>query len=349
MVDFDRNKILFVFQGILVLVAIGVVLKYAGTVILPLIIAWLLSYLIGPAVNYMTQRKIPTTLAVFIILIILLGIFYLSGTFLYTRISAFAAAYPKYHSQLTELFSSVTSQLNLPFDPLAGFNWGQSVGRFLVTLSSNIFAFVSKLVLVVIFLFFILLGKPYFKFKILKSFSQENANQISQITFTITAQIRRYLVLQFLISFVTGILVWFALMLIGVDFAVTWGAVAFFLNFIPTIGSIVASIPPILLALVQFYPNFWPGLITALVLVTIQLSMGNGIAPKVMGDQLNLSPVVILLSLLFWGWLWGIVGALLSVPIASAIKIVCDNIQTLHPISVMMGSGKSYRREFEKA
>jgi predicted PurR-regulated permease PerM len=138
-------------------------------------------------------------------------------------------------------------------------------------------------------------------------------------------------------------------MLIGVDFAVTWGAVAFFLNFIPTIGSIVASIPPILLALVQFYPNFWPGLITALVLVTIQLSMGNGIAPKVMGDQLNLSPVVILLSLLFWGWLWGIVGALLSVPIASAIKIVCDNIQTLHPISVMMGSGKSYRREFEKA
>jgi predicted PurR-regulated permease PerM len=124
--------------------------------------------------------------------------------------------------------------------------------------------------------------------------------------------------------------------------------VAFFLNFIPTIGSIVASIPPILLALVQFYPSFWPGVIAAVSLITIQLSMGNGIAPKVLGDQLNLSPVVILLSLLFWGWLWGIVGALLSVPIAVAIKIVCDNIATLHPVSVMMGSGKSYRREFNK-
>jgi predicted PurR-regulated permease PerM len=67
-----------------------------------------------------------------------------------------------------------------------------------------------------------------------------------------------------------------------------------------------------------------------------------------MGDQLNLSPVVILLSLLFWGWLWGIAGALLSVPIAATIKIVCDNIQILHPISVMMGSGKSYRQEFSK-
>jgi predicted PurR-regulated permease PerM len=67
-----------------------------------------------------------------------------------------------------------------------------------------------------------------------------------------------------------------------------------------------------------------------------------------MGDQLNLSPVVILLSLLFWGWLWGIAGALLSVPIAATIKIICDNIQTLHPISVMMGSGKNYRQEFSK-
>jgi AI-2 transport protein TqsA len=348
MVSFDRNKITLVFQGILVLVALGMVFKYAGAVILPLIIAWLLSYLIGPTVNYMTQRKIPITLAVFIILILLLGIFYLSGMFLHARISAFAAAYPKYHSQLTVIVTAATSRLDLPFDPLAGINWGQSIGRFLVTLSGSIFAFVSQLVLVVIFLFFILLGKPYFKYKILKSFSQENANQISQITFTITAQIRRYLVLQFLISFATGFLVWFALTLIGVDFAVTWGAVAFFLNFIPTIGSIVASIPPILLALVQFYPSFWPGLITAIALITIQVGMGNGIAPKVMGDQLNLSPVVILLSLLFWGWLWGIVGALLSVPIAVTIKIACDNIQTLHPISVMMGSGKRFQQEFRK-
>jgi predicted PurR-regulated permease PerM len=80
---------------------------------------------------------------------------------------------------------------------------------------------------------------------------------------------------------------------------------------------------------------------------TIQMGMGNALAPKILGDQLNLSPVVVLLSLLFWGWLWGIVGALLSIPIAAAIKIVCENIQTLHPISVMMGSGKTFRREFK--
>ena len=346
MVDIDRNKITLVFLGILVLVAVGVVLKYAATVILPLIIAWLLSFLLAPVVNYMTARKVPTTLAVFIILIVLLGIIYLSGTFLYTRITAFAAAYPRYHSRMTELIATLSSQLNLSFDPLAGVNWGQSIGRFLVTLSGSIFSFVSKLVLVVIFLFFILLGKPFFKYKILKTFSDDKANQFSQITFSITGQIRRYLSLQFLISFVTGFLVWLALVLIGVDFAVTWGALAFFLNFIPTVGSIASSIPPIMLALVQFYPSIWPGVITLLSILTIQLGMGNGIAPKVLGDQLNLSPVVILLSLLFWGWLWGVVGALLSVPITAALKIVCENIEPLQPISVMMGSGKSYRREF---
>ena len=84
-------------------------------------------------------------------------------------------------------------------------------------------------------------------------------------------------------------------------------------------------------------------------LLTIQLTIGNGIAPKVLGDQLNLSPVVILISLLFFGWLWGVVGALISVPIAAAIKIVCENIEPLNPVSVMMGSGKTYRREFLKA
>lgn len=346
--ELDKYKISFIFLGILVLVAIGVVLKSAQAVVLPLIIAWLLSYLIAPAINYMTQRKIPTTLAVVIILIILLGIFYLSATFLYTRVSAFAMAYPRYQSRFVELVAAVTSRWDLTFDPLAGINWGQNIGRFLMTLSGSIFVFISKLVLVVIFLFFILLGKPYFKYKILKSFSSENADQISRITFSITAQIRRYLSLQFLISFITGSLVWLSLEIIGVDFAVTWGAFAFFLNFIPTVGSILASIPPILLAVVQFYPSFLPAIITLVAVVSIQMIIGNGIAPKVLGDQLNLSPVVVLLSLLFWGWLWGIVGALISVPIAAALKIVCENIDSLQPISVMMGSGKSYKREFDR-
>jgi len=344
----EQNKLTTIFIGIIALIAVGMVLKFAQAVVLPLIIAWLLSFLIGPAVNYMTQRKIPTTLAVFIILILLLGILYLSGTFLYSRFSAFAAAYPKYQSRLLELAAALTNRFNLSFDPLAGINWGQNIGDFLVTISRSIFNFASKLTLVVVFLFFILLGKPYFKYKIRKSFSEDDANQLSRVTNSITGQVRRYLSFQFLISFATGLCVWFALLLIGVDFPVTWGALAFFLNFIPTIGSIVSSIPPIILALVQFYPELLPAVITAIAIISIHFIIGNGITPKVLGDQLNLSPVVVLLALLFWGWLWGIAGALMSVPIAATIKIICENVPTLHPIAVMMGSGVIYWREYKK-
>lgn len=346
--QFEKEKLSTIFLGVLVLIAVGTVLKFAQGVILPLSIAWLLSFLLGPAINYMTQRKIPTTLAVVFVLVLLLGILYLSGTFLYTRIEAFAVEYPKYQTRFLELVSTLTNRFNLPFDPLAGINWGQNIGRFVYTLSGNIFNFASKLILVVVFLFFILLGKPYFKYKLKESFSDEDASQLSHITNSITGQIRRYLSFQFLISFATGICVWFALLMIGVDFPVTWGALAFFLNFIPTIGSIVASIPPIIVAIVQFYPEVLPAVITAVVVISIQMIIGNGIAPKVLGDQLNLSPVVVLLTLLFWGWLWGIAGALMSVPIAASIKIICENVPLLHPISVMMGSGVSYWREAKR-
>jgi predicted PurR-regulated permease PerM len=152
-----------------------------------------------------------------------------------------------------------------------------------------------------------------------------------------------YLFLQLVISLATGVIVWFSLSLIGVDFAVTWGAMAFFLNFIPTVGSILASVPPILVALVQF-PSIWPAVGTAVVLLMIQMTIGNVVAPKVLGERLNLSPVVVLISLVFWGWLWGVVGALLSVPIASAIKIVCGNVEPLRPISILMGSGRAYSK-----
>jgi predicted PurR-regulated permease PerM len=129
-----------------------------------------------------------------------------------------------------------------------------------------------------------------------------------------------------------------------VEFAFAWGLLAFVLNFIPTVGSIVASIPPVLMALVQFAPSIWPAVGVVLVLLVIQNTLGNFIAPKVYGDRLNLSPVVILLFLLFWGWLWGIVGALLAVPLAAAIQIALAQIPALAPLAVMMGSGQRYAR-----
>lgn len=343
-----RDKLTVGLLALLAVIACGAVLDAAQSVVLPLVIAWLLSYILGPAISALTRRKVPTGLAVTLILVLLLGVCYLLTMFLHARVSAFAAAYPQYQEKLSDLTATIAARWNLKWNPFAGIDWGEKVGSFLVDLTGSLFSFLSSLLMVFIFLVFLLLGKPYFNYKVKKAFAPLYATRIISILNSIAGEIGRYLSVQFLISLATGILVWLALMFLGVQFAITWGALAFLLNFIPTVGSIIASVPPVLLALVQFHPSYWQAIATLLVLLTIQMSIGNVLAPKVLGDQLNLSPVVVLLSLVFWGWLWGIAGAILSVPIASAVKIVCEHIEPLHPIAVMMGAGKSYRREFER-
>jgi len=342
----DKQKVSVALLSVMALVAVCTVLKVAQSVILPLIIAWLLSYILGPVVTAMTRRRIPTGLAVTVVLLLLMGICYLGGLFFFARVQSFWQAYPLYQERVMALFESVTSRWEFPADPLEGINWGPWLGGHLKSTAGSLLSFTSKLIMVIIYLIFLLLGKPYFRYKLEKAFAPDQATQFDSILRSISGEIGRYLSVQLVISLGTGVLVWIALSIIGVDFAVTWGALAFFLNFIPTVGSLLASIPPILVALVQpDFTSIWPAVATALTLFAIQMSIGNGVAPKVMGERLNLSPVVVLLSLVFWGWLWGIVGALLSVPIASTIKIVCENIEPLQPISTLMGSGKRFRKE----
>ncbi len=345
--SFDRNKITVTLLSILTLIAVGFVLKQARSVVLPLIIAWLLSYILSPAVNFMSRNKVSRAVAIFLVIMFLFGVCYVGGVFLHSRITALASAFPRYQESFVELMAAVGDRFNVSYNPFTDVNWGKVVGGYLVALSGSLFSFFSNLVLVIIFLIFIFMGQPYFKYKIRKALSSAQADNIANMVTSISSQISRYLSLQVLISFATGVCVWAALALLTIDFAITWGALAFFLNFIPTIGSILASIPPILIAVIQYYPSIWPGVVTFAALLTIQLVIGNGISPKVMGDRLNLSPVVVLLSLLFWGWLWGVVGALLAIPITAALKIVCENFYALRPISIMMGSGKGYRREFD--
>ncbi len=347
-----QSNLMVGLMGVLVVFALATAFKVAASVVIPLMIAWLLSYICGPVVNYLVRRKVPLGVAVFVVLILVLFVCYMGGIFLSDRVRAVLAESPKYLSQLNMIYQDLTANLRLPSDFLSEVNWVEKVGPKVAAMSGSLAVFMagfaSNLLLVLIFLVFMLLGKPYFKYKVEKAFPPERAKQFSEMTASISTQIGQYLVVKVIISGTTGLLVWFSLTLLKVEFALTWGALAFFLNFIPSIGSILASIPPILLAIVQYYPSFWMPLFTALVLLAIQMTMGNMIEPKIMGESLNLSPVVILLSLVFFGWLWGIVGALLSVPIAAAIKIFCEHIDGLRPISVLMGSGKTCMKEMQK-
>jgi predicted PurR-regulated permease PerM len=157
----------------------------------------------------------------------------------------------------------------------------------------------------------------------------------------VVRQVTRYLSIKFFVSLATGICITLGLKIIGMDFPVVWGVISFILNFIPSIGSIAAVIGMSLFGLMQFWPL--PGPIIGVIAVGTGTNMiiGNVLEPKIQGDNLGLSPFVILVSLLAWGWLWGFVGLILAVPMTVVVKILCENIPVLEPVSVILGSYKS--------
>ena len=140
----------------------------------------------------------------------------------------------------------------------------------------------------------------------------------------ITEQVQKYIVTKFLISLITGVIMGLILWFFGVDFFIVWAAFAVILNFIPNIGSVIAVFMPVLMALIQF-GSFSYALLVAAVIIVIQNIIGNIIEPKIVGNRLGLNPLVILISLLLWGYLWGIVGMFLSVPLTAVLKIVISN------------------------
>ena len=149
---------------------------------------------------------------------------------------------------------------------------------------------------------------------------------------------RQYLIAKTLISLATGGVTTGILYIFGVDFALLWGFLTFLLNFIPNFGSIVAGIFPVVLARLQF-DSASTALILLVLLVTTQMVMGNVIEPKLLEFSLDLSPLLVLVALIFWGWLWGVWGMILAVPMMSILKIIFENFDTLRPIGLLM-SGK---------
>jgi len=213
------------------------------------------------------------------------------------------------------------------------------LGRNLRNITENVFSVSSKFVLTLIFFMFMLLEAPFLNNKFDRAFSGQTAVRIKKIMSSVNDDISRYLGTLTLMGLVTAFLCWAVLKIIGVEFAMGWSILVFLLNFIPTVGSIIATILPFMMSVLQFSPQYIQPIAVLLLIGTIQFTIGNFLTPKLLGDKLGLSPVVIMLSLLLWGTIWGIPGAILSVPIASIIKIACENFEALRPIAVMMDGG----------
>ncbi len=340
-------KMLLGLMGLLSAVTICFVLNIASSMFIPLVIAWFILQILRPVVQAGKILRFNTWLNIILVFSVLSIAGIIGFKFVAAQVIEFANVYAAYSDKLIEWFAKLLDVMSIPPEAVKNFDWFGILRSQASNISSLIITLSSKFVLTFVFLMFMMLEAPYLDEKIDAAFGR-NAKRVKNILSSISEQVSQYLGTLALISLATGVCVWLVLMFLEVKLAAGWGVLTFLLNFIPTVGSIIATVPPVVMAIIQFSPGLFKPFIVLVSLTAIQVTIGNIITPKVVGDRLGVSPVVILLSLLLWGMIWGIPGALLSTPIVSIIKIVCENIPVLNSIAVLIGSGDSIRKHNAK-
>jgi predicted PurR-regulated permease PerM len=262
---------------------------------------------------------------------------------------AILTLYPKYEARFMEIYIFIARFFELHYDEHLSFFenvWGQigvrnQVMAMTFSISNALLVFLANAFLVAIFMIFLLLEAAFFKDKLNRAFEGERAEQIKRITSGVLTQVTRYLSVKTIISMLNGVTVGVGLAIIGVEFALVWGVVQFVFNYIPNIGSIAVAFIATVFSLAQFWPSPMPVIATIIVFLVNNLVYSYFLEPKITGDRLGLSPFVVLVSLLIWGWIWGFAGLILAVPMMAIIKIVCENVPMLEPISILLGSHKA--------
>ncbi len=340
----DGHRLTNAFLFVLAIVAVATVLRVAATVFLPLAVAILLSFVFSPVVRFLHRLKIPRLVGIVVVILFLLALGFLIGLVLYSSTQSLLREFPVYQQRFTTLVAQVIERFDLPADILDQLQIGVAIRGIALEVSGNLVSFLSGFTLVVIFLLFMLLEEPYLRAKLLDAVQGRATRKLTIMIAHINQQVSRYLVVKFLISALTAGTVFVAYLVIGVDFPFIWLVLTFLFNFIPSIGSIAITIIASIFALVQFLPDWNYVILAAGAMSLTQLLIGNILDPQLLGERLNLSPVVILLSLLLWGYIWGVMGMFIAVPITGAIKIAFENIPATRPIGVMMGTGQWRRK-----
>ncbi len=357
--SFHYGRANFFLVGFIALVLAGGVLKITTPVLLPFIIALLLALVMEPMVVLLQRLHIPRALSIVMVILFIGGGLYLVGLILFSSGRTILSLYPRYERRFLEIYRWIAELYGLPYDEHQSFIrnlWGQLgvrnvVGDLTLSLTNASIGFLKDAVMVLIFVVFLLLESSHLNEKFELAFEDKESGRIKRIMADILRQVSRYLSVKFYVSLATGVLVTAGLALIGVDFPVVWGVISFILNFIPNIGSIAAGVGVSIFALVQFWPQPGPIVAASAIMLGVNMVIGNVLEPKIQGDNLGLSPFVVVVSLLVWGWLWGFAGLVLAVPMTVMVKIVCENVPVLEPASIILGSYKAavHRHKAEEA
>ncbi|MFO7839930.1 MAG: AI-2E family transporter [Desulfosalsimonadaceae bacterium] len=313
-------------------------MKAAADILVPFFLAIFIAIIFTPALFWLQRRKVPTIVAILLIIAFMLAVGYLLTRFVGSSINEFTNDLPRYRAMLVAKSAYAQQWLNnmgieltdqmvrKHLNPATAM---QMAGKTLTALGGVL----TNAFLILLTVIFILLEAAGFPDKIraaLKAPEKSLAN-FSQFT----ESVNRYLALKTLLSLVTGLLVWLWLAALGVDYALLWGLFAFILNYVPNIGSIIAAVPAVLLALVQLGPLHTA--LTAAGYLVINAAIGNLVEPRLQGGRLGLSTLVVFLSLVFWGWVLGPVGMLLSVPLTMIVKIGLASNEETRWLAVILG------------
>lgn len=321
---------------------------YAAPILIPFLLACFIAIICAPPLRFLIDSGIPSAISVILVLSILFLIGLLILIFVGASLNDFSREIPAYQSQLkTHLDSTITLLslygLQIPeqdllnmLNPAVALGMATNALGRLGTALTNTF-FINLTVA------FILLEASTFKPKIRLAFknSQDSLERFEIFMHSVN----KYLAIKSIISLGTGILIAIGLSVIGVNHALLWGLVAFLLNYIPNIGSIIAAFPAVILALIQL--GLPPAIATGVLYLAVNTIIGNILEPRIMGQGLGLSTLVVFLSLVFWGAIFGPVGMLLSIPLTMIVKIALEHNQDTRWISILLGPGADAKKELE--
>lgn len=336
--NFNRT---LVAMAALVIVFAG--LRLAAEIVVPFLLALFIAIICSPVIKVMTQRKVPHGIAIALLFILILIVFFFLAGLINSSVQEFTRSIPQYKELLSERINDVTAlaqKLKLPivishetimkhFDPSVIMNF---VSRLLLNFSgvlSNAFV----LILVVTFMLFEAPTMKH-KFALVLSNNEDDVVAKEHHIDRVLDSVIRYLGVKTFISLLSGISTWIMLDVLGVQYAILWGTLTFLLNYIPNIGSIISAVPVIVQALLL--NGFGVAIGVTAGTIALNVVFGNIIEPKMMGKTLGLSTLVVFFSLLFWGWMFGSVGMLLSVPLTMALKITLDSSESTKKYAALL-------------
>lgn len=331
-------------KKILVLLSIAatvLVLLYAKSIIVPFILGilfWFIIRVIKKGVlKIKFMMKVPVWLVTLLSTLVFLSFLVFIVSLVANNIQQLSESMPVYEKNI----NTMTEQINEAFDidlveKISEYSSDLNFGSILSDLFSALTGMFGSAFMILLYLVFLLVEEPSFNRKLKKMYPDPTKfAQVQKMVLKIDSSITSYIALKSLTSLMTGFISFFALLFIGVDAPLFWAFLIFILNFIPTIGSLIATAFPVIFAMLQF-GDFSPALMVLIFVGTTQIVVGNLIEPRLMGSSLNISPLVVFLTLALWGLMWGVTGMLLSVPITVILIIILSEFEGTRPLAILL-------------